>query len=138
MLELQQLVANPAHVRTLVDSIPDRHMFVYPYIRTDLQLVRTTTIPPVAKKSILRDALTGLFDQSDGTVRVYERADHRPRERRAAGPELCGPREAFVREPLLEEPRSVGESRAEYPHRHLLFWHHGRFPSSGSFLLKLF
>ncbi|KAL2167195.1 hypothetical protein VTG60DRAFT_1607 [Thermothelomyces hinnuleus] len=62
ILDLQKLVDGSAHVRTLVDSIPDRHMFVYPFLDTNLQLVNTAAIPPSVKKDILRDALAGLAD----------------------------------------------------------------------------
>lgn len=65
MLELQKLVEGSSHVRTLVDSIPDRHMFVYSFLDTNLQLVEPTAISPSVKKDILRDALTGLADLHD-------------------------------------------------------------------------
>ncbi|KAH6847158.1 kinase-like domain-containing protein [Chaetomium sp. MPI-CAGE-AT-0009] len=65
ILELQNLVDGSAHVRTLVDSIPNRHMFVYPLLDTNLQLVETAAIPPSVKKDILRDALAGLADLYD-------------------------------------------------------------------------
>ena len=65
ILELQKLVDGSDHVRTLVDSIPDHHMFVYPFLDTNLQLVKTTAIAPSVKKSILRDALAGLADLHD-------------------------------------------------------------------------
>lgn len=65
ILELQKHVEGSSHVRTLVDSIPDRHMFVYPFLDTNLQLVEPTAIPPAVKKNILRDALTGLAHLHD-------------------------------------------------------------------------
>ncbi|KAK3291964.1 kinase-like domain-containing protein [Chaetomium fimeti] len=65
ILELQELVNGSAHVRTLVDSIPDRHMFAYPFLDLNLQLVEMTTIAPTVKKHILKDALTGLADLHD-------------------------------------------------------------------------
>lgn len=68
ILELQKLVEGSAHVRTLVDSIPDRHMFVYPFLDTNLQLVETTAIAPSVKKNILRDALAGLADLHNKSV----------------------------------------------------------------------
>ncbi|KAK4244385.1 kinase-like domain-containing protein [Corynascus novoguineensis] len=66
--ELQKLIDGSAHVRTLVDSIPDRYMFIYPFLDTNLQLVETTAIPPSVKKNILRDALAGLADLHDKGV----------------------------------------------------------------------
>ncbi|KAK4156769.1 hypothetical protein C8A00DRAFT_40785 [Chaetomidium leptoderma] len=68
ILELQKLVEGSAHVRTLVDNIPDRHMFIYPFLDTNLQLVRTVAIAPSVKKNILRDALAGLADLHDKSV----------------------------------------------------------------------
>ncbi|KAK3997781.1 L-Aspartase-like protein [Cladorrhinum sp. PSN332] len=68
ILELQKLVDGSAHVRTLVDSIPDRHMFVYPFLDTNLQLVKTTAIASSTKKNILRDALAGLAGLHDKGV----------------------------------------------------------------------
>lgn len=56
ILDLQKLVDDSASVRTLVDSIPDRNMLVYPFLEANLQLRRTTAIPPSAKKNILRDS----------------------------------------------------------------------------------
>lgn len=65
MLDLQKLVDNSAHVRTIVDSIPDRHIFVYPFLDVNLQLVNIAAILPSVRKNILRDALAGLADLHD-------------------------------------------------------------------------
>lgn len=65
ILDLQKLVDDSGHIRTLVDSIPDRHIFVYPLLDTNLQLVNTAAIAPSVKKNILRDALVGLADLHD-------------------------------------------------------------------------
>ncbi|KAK4032420.1 kinase-like domain-containing protein [Parachaetomium inaequale] len=65
ILDLQRLVDGSAHVRTLVDTIPDCHMFVYPFLDTNLHQVQTTAIAPALKKIILRDALAGLADLHD-------------------------------------------------------------------------
>ncbi|KAH6623738.1 kinase-like domain-containing protein [Chaetomium tenue] len=94
ILDLQKLVEGSAHVRTLVDSIPDRHMFVYSFLDANLQLVEPAENCPCVRKDILRDALAGLadlhdkgiyhtdikpanimmdsFQQSDGTIRFKE------------------------------------------------------------------
>jgi hypothetical protein len=67
-LDLQNLVAGSADVRTLVDSIPNHHMFVYPFLDTNLQLVDITAIAPSVRKSILKDALAGLADLHDKSI----------------------------------------------------------------------
>jgi serine/threonine protein kinase len=64
-LDLQKLVNGSAHVRTLVDSIHERHIFVYPFLDTNLQLLEIAAITPSVRKSILRDALAGLADLHD-------------------------------------------------------------------------
>lgn len=48
-----------------MDSIPERHIFVFPYLEKGLLHVDTTGLSPVAKKSIIRDALAGLADLHD-------------------------------------------------------------------------
>ena len=68
ILELQKLVGDSPHVRTIVDSLPDRHIFVYPFLDTNLQLIETTKIAPAVKKKILRDALAGLADLHDKNI----------------------------------------------------------------------
>ncbi|KAK4109809.1 kinase-like protein [Canariomyces notabilis] len=67
-LDLQNLIAGSAHVRTLVDSIPNHHMFVYPFLDTNLQLVDITAIAPSVRKSILKDALADLADLHDKSI----------------------------------------------------------------------
>ncbi|KAL2185840.1 kinase-like protein [Thermothelomyces heterothallicus CBS 203.75] len=71
ILDLQKLVDGSAHVRTLVDSIPDRHMFIYPFLDTNLQLVNTAAIPPsgiyhtdIKPANIMMSS----FRRSDGTI----------------------------------------------------------------------
>ncbi|KAK3295474.1 kinase-like domain-containing protein [Chaetomium fimeti] len=66
-LDLQKLVSS-AHIRTLIDSIPDRRMLVFPFIQYDLQTINTAAIPPSTKKMILRDALAGLSDLHDKNI----------------------------------------------------------------------
>jgi hypothetical protein len=65
ILSLQKLVDGSAHIRTLVDSIPDRHIFVYPYLETNLLDVSVKDISPAVKRSALKDALSGLADLHD-------------------------------------------------------------------------
>jgi hypothetical protein len=67
-LDLQKPVDGSAHIRTLIDSIPDRHIFVCPFLKYDLQSVNTAAIPPSTKKMLLRDALAGLSDLHDKNI----------------------------------------------------------------------
>ena len=67
-IDLQNLVSSSPHVRTPVEVIPDRHMFVYDFLGSDLQLLNTRVIPPAAKKMILRDALRGLADLHEKSI----------------------------------------------------------------------
>lgn len=48
-----------------MDSIPERHIFVFPYLEKGLLHVDTASLSPVAKKVIIRDALAGLADLHD-------------------------------------------------------------------------
>ncbi|KAK4133849.1 hypothetical protein BT67DRAFT_449946 [Trichocladium antarcticum] len=66
--ELQKLIDSSAYVQTLVNSIPNRHMFIYPFLDTNLQLVETIAIPPFIKIKIIKDALTGLANLHDKGV----------------------------------------------------------------------
>lgn len=62
IISLQKHVEHSPHVRTAVDSIPERHIFVFPYLEKGLLHVDTASLCPVAKKVIIRDALAGLAD----------------------------------------------------------------------------
>lgn len=65
ILSLQKHVEHSPHVRTAVDSIPERHMLVFPYLEKGLLHVDTAALSSVAKKVIIRDALAGLADLHD-------------------------------------------------------------------------
>ncbi|KAI0818037.1 kinase-like protein [Xylaria sp. FL0064] len=65
IISLQKHVEHSPHVRIAVDSIPERHMFVFPYLEKGLLHVDTAALSSVAKKAIIRDALTGLADLHD-------------------------------------------------------------------------
>ncbi|KAH6854495.1 kinase-like domain-containing protein [Chaetomium sp. MPI-CAGE-AT-0009] len=67
-LHLQKLIHGSAHIRAVIDTIPDRHMFVFPFLQYDLQSVNTAAIPPSTKKMILRGALTGLSNLHDKNI----------------------------------------------------------------------
>ncbi|KAK7740671.1 hypothetical protein SLS53_005139 [Cytospora paraplurivora] len=65
ILSLQEHVEHSPHVRTAVDSIPERYMFVFPYLEKGLLHVDTAALSSVARKVIIRDALAGLADLHD-------------------------------------------------------------------------
>ncbi|KAI1120361.1 kinase-like protein [Nemania abortiva] len=62
IISLQKHVEHSPNVRTVVDSIPERHMLVFPYLEKGLLHVDTAALSSVAKKAIIRDALTGVAD----------------------------------------------------------------------------
>lgn len=65
IISLQKHAEYSPHVRTSVDSIPERHIFVFPYLQTGLLHVDTTALSSAAKKVIIIDALVGLADLHD-------------------------------------------------------------------------
>ncbi|KAJ8109110.1 hypothetical protein ONZ43_g6229 [Nemania bipapillata] len=65
---LQKRVEHSPYVRTAVDSIPERHMFVFPYLDEGLLHVDTVALSYVARKAIIRDALRGLADLHDEQI----------------------------------------------------------------------
>jgi hypothetical protein len=67
-LNLMKLVDGSAHVRTSVDSIPDRHMFLFPFLKENLQLVDTPKLTHSVKKNLIKDALTGLANLHDKSI----------------------------------------------------------------------
>ncbi|KAI5926593.1 kinase-like protein [Camillea tinctor] len=67
-VSLQKHVERSPHVRTAVDSIPERHMFVFPYLEKCLIDVDIDALSSVTKKAIIRDALTGLADLHDKKI----------------------------------------------------------------------
>ncbi|KAI1172995.1 kinase-like protein [Nemania sp. FL0916] len=68
-LTLQKRVEHATNARTVVDTIPEQRIFVFPYLEKALLHVDTAALPSVAKKAIIRDALTGLADLHD--QRIY-------------------------------------------------------------------
>lgn len=68
VIELQKHVEDSPHVRTSVDSIPERHILVFPHRETGLLHVDTATLSSVAKKTIIRDSLAGLADLHDKRI----------------------------------------------------------------------
>ncbi|KAI0968255.1 kinase-like protein [Xylaria arbuscula] len=65
IISLQKHVEHSPRVRTAVDSIPERHMFIFPYLEKGLLHVDTGALSSVAKKAIIRNALAGLADLHD-------------------------------------------------------------------------
>lgn len=65
IMALQKHVEHSCHVRTAVDSIPGRHMLVFPHLEQGLLHVDIAALSPATKKAIIRDALTGLADLHD-------------------------------------------------------------------------
>ncbi|KAH6623288.1 kinase-like domain-containing protein [Chaetomium tenue] len=65
VISLQKHVEHSPHVRTSVDSIPERHILVFPYLEKGLIHLDLTTLSSVAKKAVIRDALAGLADLHD-------------------------------------------------------------------------
>ncbi|KAK4206848.1 kinase-like domain-containing protein [Rhypophila decipiens] len=68
ILDLQKHVQHSPHVRTSVESIPERRMLVFPYLEKRLLYVDTTVLPPAARKAIIRDALVGLAHLHDKNI----------------------------------------------------------------------
>ncbi|KAK3904458.1 kinase-like domain-containing protein [Staphylotrichum tortipilum] len=65
VISLQKHVEHSPHVRTAVDSIPERHILVFPYFEKGLLHIDIAALSSVAKKVIIRDALAGLADLHD-------------------------------------------------------------------------
>ncbi|KAK3295493.1 kinase-like domain-containing protein, partial [Chaetomium fimeti] len=64
-ISLQEHVKHSPHVRTTVDSIPDRYILVFPHLEKDLHHIKTAALSPAAKKGIIRDSLVGLANLHD-------------------------------------------------------------------------
>jgi hypothetical protein len=65
VISLQKHVEHSPHVRTAVDSIPERHILVFPYLEKGLLHVDIAALSRVARKAIIKDALAGLADLHD-------------------------------------------------------------------------
>ena len=59
--DLQRPLANCPNLRTVVDTVPDHLLFLYPYL-TDvlLEVAKKESLSDGARKRVLRDALAGL------------------------------------------------------------------------------
>ncbi|KAK3302912.1 kinase-like domain-containing protein [Chaetomium strumarium] len=65
ILSLQKHVEHSPHVRIAVDSIPERHVLVFPYLEKGLLHIDAAALSSTAKKGIIRDALSDLADLHD-------------------------------------------------------------------------
>jgi hypothetical protein len=62
---LQEPLSVCPNLRVLIDTIPQHLLFVYEYLADDLLRLGLRDLPAVARKRILRDALTGLAELHD-------------------------------------------------------------------------
>ncbi|KAK4201395.1 kinase-like domain-containing protein [Triangularia verruculosa] len=68
-LDLQRPLADCHHLRTVVDTVPDHLLFLYPYLAADLlELARKESLSDAARKRILRDSLAGLAGLHDQNI----------------------------------------------------------------------
>ncbi len=58
--DLQASVASCPNLRTVVDTIPDFELFVYPFLAGDLLRVSQKPLSQETRRKILRNALSGL------------------------------------------------------------------------------
>ncbi|KAH6854076.1 kinase-like domain-containing protein [Chaetomium sp. MPI-CAGE-AT-0009] len=65
---LQQHLSSSPYLRVFVDTIPDRAMFVYDFLASDLLKFARHRLPTEARKSILRDVLMGLGELHDRRI----------------------------------------------------------------------
>lgn len=65
IISLQKHVEQSPRIRTSVDSIPERHILVYPYLEKGLLHLDIAALSSVTKKAIIKDALTSLADLHD-------------------------------------------------------------------------
>ncbi|KAK3291997.1 kinase-like domain-containing protein [Chaetomium fimeti] len=66
--ELQKPLSGHPNLRTLVDTIPDGGLFVYPFLRGDLLRFAKKPLSDNLRKSILRSALVGLVELHDRNI----------------------------------------------------------------------
>ncbi|KAL8383698.1 hypothetical protein RB595_010751 [Gaeumannomyces hyphopodioides] len=68
-VSLEKRVEHSSHVRTAIDTIPDRYLLVYPHLEDSLYFHKwPLSFAPAAKKKLLRDALSGLADLHDQRI----------------------------------------------------------------------
>ncbi|KAK4143617.1 kinase-like domain-containing protein [Dichotomopilus funicola] len=65
VVSLQERIKHSRYIQTAVDSIPERHMLVYPRSKKSLARLGIAALSSTAKKAIIKDVLTGLEDLHD-------------------------------------------------------------------------
>ena len=61
-LDMQRALGRSRYLRLLQDTIPDRSMFVYEYLKDHLLNLAQKDLPLLITKRILKDALRGLAE----------------------------------------------------------------------------
>ena len=61
-LDMQRALGGSRYLRLLQDTIPDRSMFVYKYLKDHLLSLAQKDLPLLLTKRILKDALRGLAE----------------------------------------------------------------------------
>ncbi|KAL4876478.1 kinase-like domain-containing protein [Aspergillus karnatakaensis] len=67
-LDLQKRLATCPNVRSVVDTVPDLELFIYPFLAGDLLRLTQTSLTREARVHILRCALHGLADMHERDV----------------------------------------------------------------------
>jgi hypothetical protein len=67
-LNLQKQLATCPNVRSVVDTVPNFDLFIYPFLAGDLLRLSRTPLPRETKIYILRCALHGLADMHERGV----------------------------------------------------------------------
>ena len=60
--DMQRVLGSNRYLRLLQDTIPDRSMFVYKYLKDHLLSLAQKDLPLLLTKRILKDALRGLAE----------------------------------------------------------------------------
>lgn len=66
--DLQKSLASCPNVRAAVDFVPEFELFIYRYLVGDLLRLRKKALSKDGRRSILRDALTGLAEMHDRNI----------------------------------------------------------------------
>lgn len=63
--DLQSKVASCPNLRTMIDTVPEFELFIYPFLAVDLLQASQQPLPKDTRKTILQNALTGLAELHD-------------------------------------------------------------------------
>lgn len=66
--DLQRPLTSCANVRTMIDTVPDLELFVFPFFTGDLLQASQEPLSKATRKNILKSALTGLAELHDGGI----------------------------------------------------------------------